>query len=102
MWRWIFARDRGRANGSGARLTADNLRALYLPEGVAHGFLTLEHETDVHYLMGRPYVPGHADGVRWDDPSFDIRWPEVPTVLSEKDRSWSDFGERGDLRGEDA
>lgn len=78
-------------------LTATNLRALYLPEGIAHGFLTLEPETDILYLMGRMYEPGHADGVRWDDPAFGIDWPTTPAILSDKDRAWPDFATRADL-----
>jgi len=78
-------------------LSADNLRALLLPEGVAHGFLTLEQDTHILYQMGRPYVPGHADGVRWDDPAFAIPWPARPAVISDKDRAWPDFASRDDL-----
>lgn len=78
-------------------LSADNLRALLLPEGVAHGFLTLDPDTHILYQMGRPYVPGHADGVRWNDPAFGIDWPSQPAVLSDKDRAWPDFATRRDL-----
>lgn len=79
-------------------LTADGMEALFLPQGVAHGFLTLEPDTHVLYQMGRSYVPGQADGVRWDDPAFGIGWPELPRVIAEQDRAWPDFRNRADLR----
>ena len=56
----------------GAELSADNRLALYVPEGCAHGFLTLEDATEVHYQMTEFYVPEAARGVRWDDPAFGI------------------------------
>ncbi len=74
------------------RLDAERADALFIPEGFAHGFLTLEPETDVLYQMGRAYVPGHAEGYRWDDPAFAIPWPEVPRVISDADRNWPLFG----------
>lgn len=80
-----------------AELSAENLEALFLPEGVAHGFLTLEAETHILYQMGRPYAPGHADGLRWDDSDLAIDWPEKPSVLSDQDRTWPDFSSRTDL-----
>jgi len=73
------------------RLASENGRALFIPEGCAHGFLTLEAETDVLYQMGRAYVPGHAKGIRYDDRAFDIKWPATPLVISDADRSWPDF-----------
>ena len=72
----------------------DNRRALYMPEGVAHGFQTLTDECEVHYQMGREYVPEAARGVRWDDPLFAIEWPEPPVgdrIISERDRSYGEF-----------
>ena len=80
-----------------AELRADNLRALYLPEGVAHGFLTLSAETHILYQMGRSYVPGHADGVRWDDQVLGIDWPSAPQVIADKDLEWPNLLERADL-----
>lgn len=79
-------------------LTADGMEALFLPEGIAHGFLTLEPDTHILYQMGRSYAPGHADGVRWDDPAFAIDWPEAPRVIADQDRVWPDFRTRADLR----
>ena len=66
-------------------------RMTYLAEGLAHGFLTLEPDTEVHYLMGAPYVPGAAQGVRWDDPAFAIEWPAQPALISERDRAYDLF-----------
>lgn len=70
--------------------TLDSRRgnALLLPEGVAHGFLTLEPATDVLYQMGRPYEPGHAQGFRWDDPKVGIAWPCPPAVIGAADQGW--------------
>lgn len=75
----------------GIELSADNGRALYVPEGFAHGFLTLVDTTDVAYQMGAFYRPDAARGVRWNDPAFGIRWPRQPTVISERDATYPDF-----------
>ena len=72
-------------------LTAAGGRMLYIPEGLAHGYLTLEDETEMLYLISAPYAPEAARGVRWDDPGFGIEWPSDPRVMSEKDGSWPDF-----------
>ena len=69
-------------------LTEDNREAIYVPPGCAHGFLTLEDETEVLYQMSTAHVPGAARGVRWDDPAFGIVWPTVPDVVAERDRTW--------------
>ncbi len=61
--------------------------ALYVPPGMAHGYLTLEDESDVFYQISAPYVPASERGVRWDDPSLGITWPEQPIILSERDRA---------------
>jgi dTDP-4-dehydrorhamnose 3,5-epimerase len=74
-----------------AELSADNLMALYIPEGVAHGFLTLEAQTDVLYQIAPAYRPGHEAGVRWDDPAFGIAWPQAPQLISERDASYPDY-----------
>lgn len=79
-------------------LHADRLNALFLPEGVAHGFLTLRPETEILYQMGRRYVPGHGDGLPWDDPTLAIPWPFAPEVISEQDRDWAPLADRPDLR----
>jgi dTDP-4-dehydrorhamnose 3,5-epimerase len=74
-----------------AELSADNLRALLIPEGVAHGFLTLEPDTDVLYQISPAYSPGHEAGVRWDDPAFAITWPARPEVISARDAGYPDY-----------
>lgn len=74
-----------------AELTEDNHRALYVPEGFAHGFLTLTDDAEVLYLMSEFFVPDAARGVRWDDPAFGIEWPFDPVVISERDRTYPDY-----------
>ena len=69
-------------------LTWENRLALYLPEGCAHGFQTLEDETEIFYQMSAFYAPGAGRGVRWDDPAFGIAWPIQPPILSERDATW--------------
>jgi dTDP-4-dehydrorhamnose 3,5-epimerase len=64
---------------------------LYVPEGVAHGFQTLEPETEVTYQMSRAHAPEAATGVRWDDPAFGIEWPLEVTSISAVDRARADF-----------
>ena len=77
----------------GAELTADNRRMLYVPTGCAHGYETLEDDTEVEYPVSAAYVAAAEKGVRWDDPRFQIAWPEPPRHLSGKDRAWPDFDE---------
>lgn len=74
-------------------LTASNRHMLYIPEGCAHGFLTLEDNTEVFYQMSECYYPEAARGVRWDDPAFKIDWPDKVEVISERDRMYPDFGQ---------
>ena len=69
-------------------LSADNRRMLYVPEGVAHGYLTLTDATEVYYHASSKWVPAAESGVRWDDPAFAIEWPFAPTMISERDRQW--------------
>ena len=69
-------------------LTADNRRMLYMPEGVAHGYLTLTDDVEAYYHASTPWVPHSESGVRWNDPAFGITWPFEPVVISEKDRNW--------------
>ncbi|MCC2098500.1 MAG: dTDP-4-dehydrorhamnose 3,5-epimerase family protein [Hyphomicrobiales bacterium] len=73
-------------------LDAGEANALFIPEGCAHGFLTLEPDTDVLYQMGRMYEPGQARGFRYDDPGFAIEWPAKPAVIGEADLNWPGFG----------
>lgn len=72
-------------------LTAENRSAVYIPEGCAHGFLTLADESEVFYQMSEFFDAESARGVRWDDPAFQIIWPDIVEVNSERDRSYPDF-----------
>jgi len=71
----------------GMELTATNRLMLYVPKEFAHGFQTLEDETEVFYQMSAYYHQESARGVRWDDPAFGIDWPLALSVISERDRS---------------
>jgi dTDP-4-dehydrorhamnose 3,5-epimerase len=73
------------------QLTADNKLALYIPEGFAHGFLTIEDNTEIFYQMSEFYSPESARGFRWNDPAFAIPWPASIEVISERDRTYPDF-----------
>jgi dTDP-4-dehydrorhamnose 3,5-epimerase len=64
---------------------------LYVPKGFAHGFLTLEDDSEVAYHMSDFYAPESERGVRWDDPAFAIEWPSPPAVISARDRAFADF-----------
>lgn len=75
----------------GVELSAQEYRMLYIPEGFAHGFLTLEDHTNVFYLMSEFYAPEAARGFRWNDPAFDIAWPGKVEVISERDAAYPDF-----------
>lgn len=75
----------------GVELTADSFRMLLVPARFAHGFLTLEDDTDVSYQVTARYAPGAERGLRWNDPAIGIHWPFEPTVISGKDRSHPDF-----------
>lgn len=72
---------------TGVVLTADNYRMLYVPEGFAHGFITLQDETEVTYQVTQFYAPESEQCYRWDDPAFAIEWPIAPTVISQKDNA---------------
>ncbi|MGZ8335698.1 MAG: dTDP-4-dehydrorhamnose 3,5-epimerase family protein [Allosphingosinicella sp.] len=63
-------------------------RMVYLDAGLAHGFLTLEPDSDAHYLMGTRYRPESARGYRWDDPAFAIAWPAAPAIISDRDAAY--------------
>ncbi len=75
----------------GVELKAGSGQLLYVPEGFAHGFQTLEDETLINYLMFEFFAPEYARGVRWNDPAFGIDWPVPDPVLSDKDRQWPDY-----------
>jgi dTDP-4-dehydrorhamnose 3,5-epimerase len=70
----------------GVTLTAESFRMLYVPDGFAHGFMTLEDDTSVHYLVTQYYTPNSEAGLRYDDPAFNITWPMKPTLVSDKDQ----------------
>ena len=72
----------------GIELSADNGRMLYVPEQCAHGYQTLEDNTEIYYLTSGFYTPDSVRGVRFDDPAFRIQWPMVATVVSEQDLNW--------------
>jgi len=72
-------------------LSAENGKMLYVPEGFAHGFQTLEDNTEVFYLMSRPYAAECARGVRWNDPAFGIEWPPAQRIILERDQRYPDF-----------
>jgi dTDP-4-dehydrorhamnose 3,5-epimerase len=75
----------------GVTLSAQNYRMLYIPEGFAHGFLTLEEDTNVFYQMSEFYAPECARGFRWNDPAFGITLPADIIVISERDAKYPDF-----------
>jgi dTDP-4-dehydrorhamnose 3,5-epimerase len=75
----------------GTVLSAENRRALYIPGGCAHGFLTLEDGCEVLYQMSEFHHPEAARGVRWNDPAFGVIWPATVEVISHRDRTYPDF-----------
>lgn len=72
-------------------LTSEKRNTIYVPEGCAHGFLTLEKDSEVSYQMSEFWNAESARGVRWDDPAFRISWPERVEVISERDRTYPSF-----------
>lgn len=73
---------------TGLELSADNGTQLYIPVGCAHGFQTLTDNVLLRYMISKPYAPDSATGLRYDDPALGIPWPDEPSVMSEKDRTW--------------
>ncbi|MBA7705193.1 dTDP-4-dehydrorhamnose 3,5-epimerase [subsurface metagenome] len=76
---------------SAVELTPNDNKMLYVPEGFAHGYQTLEPDTEVSYWMSNFYSPDAQRGIRWNDPAFGIHWPIPDPILSEKDLSYPDF-----------
>lgn len=72
-------------------LSAQTDRMIYVPPGCAHGFQTLQDDTEMTYAVSAAYHPSSERGVRWNDPAFAIAWPVAPVIVSEKDASWADF-----------
>jgi dTDP-4-dehydrorhamnose 3,5-epimerase len=75
----------------GLSLTPDSGRMLFIPEGFAHGFQTLEDNTEIFYQMSEFFAPNCARGVRWNDPAFGIKWPITAPIVNERDNSYPDF-----------
>jgi len=75
-------------------LNEENYKMLYVPEGFAHGFQTLEDNTEIFYQMTQNYMPNFANGIRWNDPMFNINWPIKEPILSEKDQRFTDFNQK--------
>ncbi len=76
---------------SAVELTAENRKMSYVPDGFAHGFVTLTDDVEVFYQISVPHEPASVAGVRWDDPAFNIDWPVDQPVLSERDAAFPDF-----------
>ena len=74
-----------------AEVSLANRHMLYVPAGVAHGFISLEDNSYVHYQISGTYAPEAARGVRWNDPQFSIAWPIQPLVISDQDRDYEDY-----------
>lgn len=77
----------------GVELTANNYKMLYVPKNFAHGFITLDDDTEVLYFISEFYTPGAERGLLWDDPELGINWPRPVAVISEKDAGWPEFSE---------
>lgn len=77
----------------GAELSAENRRTMYVPKGFAHGFITLEPNTEAFYLVTEFYAPDRERGIKYNDPKLGIKWPIEPTVVSDKDLKHPDFNE---------
>ncbi len=75
----------------GLEISAEAGNALYVPEGFAHGFITLRDQTDVYYLMGKLFQGAVARGFRWNDPRIGITWPMEPRVIADRDRTYPDL-----------
>ncbi|MGH9429712.1 MAG: dTDP-4-dehydrorhamnose 3,5-epimerase family protein, partial [Terriglobia bacterium] len=75
----------------GVTLSAENRLSLYVPPQFAHGFQTLEDDTEVFYMISEFYSPGHQRGVRWNDPAFSIDWPDGERIIIDRDQEYLDF-----------
>jgi dTDP-4-dehydrorhamnose 3,5-epimerase len=79
----------------GVELSAQNRRALFIPPGFAHGFITLSDHSEVFYMISAGYSAAHGRGVRWDDPAFGIEWPLQPSVIAARDAEYPLLGGAG-------
>ncbi len=84
---WLGVELSNCSTTQGAPSTTD-YRMLYIPEGIAHGFQTLEDDSEVFYQMFEFYAPEYASGVRWDDPTFGITWPVINPIISDRDKTF--------------
>jgi dTDP-4-dehydrorhamnose 3,5-epimerase len=75
----------------GTELNQDNGSALYIPAGCAHGFISLQPETELLYMMDEVFAPECATGLRWNDNAFGIQWPRQPVIIAQKDCDWPDY-----------
>lgn len=75
----------------GVELSDENQKMMVVPKGCAHGFLSLTEDTEILYMVSAPYCKKLERGIRWDDPTFSIEWPEEPKIVSERDQSHPDF-----------
>lgn len=75
-----------------AELSADNYKMMYVPKGFAHGFQTLEDDSEVTYQISQEYMPEFSKGIKWSDAAINITWPMEPTIISQRDRAFPDFG----------
>jgi dTDP-4-dehydrorhamnose 3,5-epimerase len=82
----------------GVELSADNLKALYIPKGFAHGYITLTDNTQVAYQMSEFYAPDAGRGVRYNDPAFGIDWPGEVRIINDRDANYADFATTSDAR----
>jgi dTDP-4-dehydrorhamnose 3,5-epimerase len=74
-------------------LSGDNHRIVYIPKGFAHGFCTLTDEVTMHYKMDTFYTPACYSGLRWNDPTVGVNWPEAAPVLSTQDQAWPELSD---------
>lgn len=77
----------------GFELADKDYRTVFIPGGFAHGFVTLENNTEIIYMMSEFFTPEYNTGFRWNDPAFNIQWPFEISVISDKDKSFPDFEE---------
>ena len=82
----IFLRLRNQDNEVKRKDKKKNM--FYIPEGFAHGYITLTDDTEISYLVSAPYTPGQEAGIRYDDPQVAVQWPIEPQIISDKDKNW--------------
>jgi dTDP-4-dehydrorhamnose 3,5-epimerase len=75
----------------GIELTEGDGKTVYIPSGFGHGFITVEDNTSVLYMMGREFNPESSSGIRWNDKALQIQWPITPKHVSTKDQNWPDW-----------